>query len=124
MKNPINTAGARTTSLRPAPKPIAINMSSRFKKSGKSTDIVKLAWLLKHIFLRLGFDGYRGEHSPAGFRIRICDSHISSGRYCDNHSLCPAIVMPDSEFVARVADRGDHYAMDLSLATEQGGEGQ
>jgi len=99
-------------------------MSSRFKKSGKSTDIVKLAWLLKHIFLRLGFDGYRGEHSPAGFRIRICDSHISSGRYCDNHSLCPAIVMPDSEFVARVADRGDHYAMDLSLATEQGGEGQ
>ncbi len=108
--------------LRPVAKPLMVELSSPFMKACSGLNLVKLINLVKHIFLRLGFDGYKGENSEDGFRIRICGHNLNTGRHCDSHSVKIGNLELSDNFTARIDDRGGFYVLSLNLARESSGQ--
>ncbi len=104
--------------LRPEAKPMMLQMSGPFLKAASKVNLVKLIALIKRIFLRLGFDGYRCERKSDGFRIRICGTNLNTGRYCDNRSIGIGRMDIVDDFVAGIEDRGGYYALSISMANE------
>ncbi len=107
--------------LRPAIKPIVLRMSRLFMKAATDVNLVKLTELLKRVFLRLGFNGYRIEKTPTGVRLRISGRNLNTGHYCDSHSLMLGRLEISEDIAAAINDNGGSYTLSLSLATEAAG---
>jgi len=116
---PINTAAH---GLRPEAKPIQMQMSGPFMQAAAKANLVKLLAVLKRVFLRLGFDGFRCERSGNGFRLRLCGHNLNTGRYCDHHSIFIGRMDIAADFSVRIEDRGAYYALSIRLAKEASGE--
>jgi hypothetical protein len=114
-----NTQPTLTTApgLRPENKPMLLQMSGPFVTAAEKVDLVNLVNMLKHVFLRLGFDGYRYERGSS--RLRLYGHNLNTGRYCDNHAVNIGIMDIADDFTVGIEDRGGYYAMSIRLADEQ-----